>query len=169
MTPALRSKSVCLVRTTCPFLCQVYLGATSSCGYFNPRLMEPPSEVLGPRGGSLGTESDPFKGSQTNSQKPIKMEFWPLCFCRMEREAVRTLASFSQTRFSERQAPETVLGLLGQLPTLLPFCPLCLLTCLTYLCISPETTRSPDTGGRERERLFSKSWGGRGVGRNGAS
>lgn len=36
-----------------------------------------PIEVLGPRGGSLGTGSDPFKESQINSQKLIKWNSGP--------------------------------------------------------------------------------------------
>lgn len=53
-----------------------------------------PIEVLGPRGAVLEQGLGPFKESQINSQKLIKMEFWSLCFCGLGKEAVHTLATF---------------------------------------------------------------------------
>lgn len=102
--------------------------------------MEPPSEVLDPRGGRVGIESDPFKGKQINSQKPIKMEFWPLCFCRMGREAVHTLATFLRL-FSLNDRPHDCAGPAGDsFSQFTPFAHYVFYLALTF-CISPETQK----------------------------
>jgi hypothetical protein len=99
----------------------------TSRGCFSPHAGNP-IEVLDPRGGSLGTGSVPFKESEIDSQKLIKMEFRPFLVPLEDGEGARLTPwqPFSDSvllKSSEIPGPSAVsclLSLASHCPTLPP-------------------------------------------------